>query len=284
MTTQSRAIFLMVSAIFCFSIADAAVKAVVPSVGVVLILWVRYTGQTLLVVLLVLPNIRQVARTRYPALHLLRSILLMCAGAFFFTGLSLIPLTESAALMAINPVLITLGAALFLGERLGLRRVIGISIGLLGAMLIIRPGSEVFTFAAAFPLAAAACYSAYVLLTRRVGVEEDAWTSLFYTGMVGTVVLSLAVPFAWQTPDLSDLAGMIVVAMAGTLGHLALIRAFSHGEAVMLAPYSYVGLAFAAIWGVLFFSEIPDFWTIIGSLVIAGAGIYVWYRETYKRG
>ena len=282
MTAQSRAILLMIGAILCFSIMDAAVKAVAPIVGVLPTLWARYAGQMLLVFLLVLPHLKQVVRTRYPVLQFLRSILLMSATAFFFTGLSLIPLTEAAALMATNPVLITLGAALFLGERLGLRRIFGIAIALIGAIIIIRPGSEVFTMAGLFPLAAAACYSGYVLLTRRVGADEDVWTSLFYTGMVGTVALSLAVPFGWHSPSVSEFTLMTVVAFAGTLGQLALIRAFSHGEAAMLAPYSYTGLAFAALWGFLFFSEIPDFWTILGSLVIAGAGLYVWYRETYK--
>jgi drug/metabolite transporter (DMT)-like permease len=82
---------------------------------------------------------------------------------------------------------------------------------------------------------------------------------------------------------MSGLGLMAMIALAGTIGQLALIRAFSQGEAAMLAPYSYTGLAFAAFWGFLFFSEVPDFWTILGSLVIAGAGIYVWHRETYKK-
>ena len=284
MTLQSRAILLMISAIFCFSVMDAAVKALAPLVGVLPALWARYAGQMLLVFLLVLPRLRQVVQTRYPVLQFLRSILLMSATAFFFTGISLIPLTDAAALMSTNPVLITLGAAIFLGESLGMRRISGIAAALIGAMIIIRPGSDVFSPAALLPLAAAACYSGYALLTRRVGADEDVWTSLFYTGMVGTVLLSLAVPFQWQTPDAAGLGLMILVALAGTVGQLALIRAFSQGEAAMLAPYSYTGLAFAACWGFVFFSEIPDFWTIFGSLVIAVAGIYVWHRETYRRG
>jgi drug/metabolite transporter (DMT)-like permease len=283
MTLQNRAILLMIGAIFCFSIMDAAVKALAPSVGVLPALWARYTGQMLLVFLLVLPRLKQVVRARYPVLQFLRSILLMSATAFFFTGLSLIPLTDAAGLMATNPVLITLGAALFLGERLGVRRVSGILAALIGAMIIIRPGSDVFSPAALFPLAAAACYSGYALLTRRVGADEDVWTSLFYTGMVGTVLLSLAVPFQWQTPDMSGLLLMVAIALAGTVGQLALILAFSKGEAAMLAPYSYIGLAFAAFWGFVFFAEIPDFWTVFGSVVIAGAGLYVWHRETYTK-
>lgn len=283
MTLQSRAILLMICAIFCFSIMDISVKMLAPSVGVLPALWARYAGQMLLVFILVLPRIKSVVRTRYPALQFLRSILLMSATAFFFSSLSLMPLTSAAALMSINPIFITLGAALFLGETLGLRRITGIAVALVGAMIVIRPGSDVFSLTALLPLAAAACYSGYALLTRRVGADEDVWTSLFYTGLVGTIFLSVAVPFQWQSPDIPGLMLMILIALAGTLGQLALIRAFSQGEAAMLAPYSYSGLAFAAFWGFIFFVEIPDFWTIFGSLVIVGAGLYVWYRETYRK-
>lgn len=280
MTEQNRAILLMIAAIFCFSIMDATVKALAPNVGVLPALWARYAGQMLLVFVLVLPRLRTVVRTKYPKLQFLRSLLLMSATACFFTGLSLIPLSDAAALMSTNPVLITLGAAVFLGEKLGIRRIAGIVAAMIGALIIIRPGSDVFSAAALFPLGAAVCYSAYALLTRRVGADEDVWTSLFYTGFVGTVLLSILVPFQWQPPSATDAGLMVMVAIAGTTGQLALIQAFSKGEAAMLAPYSYTGLAFAAFWGVVFFAEIPDFWTIVGSLVIAAAGLYVWHRET----
>lgn len=282
MTEQNRAILLMIAAIFCFSIMDATVKALAPNVGVLPALWARYAGQMLLVFVLVLPRLRTVVRTKYPKLQFFRSLLLMSATACFFTGLSLIPLSDAAALMSTNPMLITLGAALFLGETLGVRRIAGIVAAMIGALIIIRPGSDVFSAAALFPLGAAVCYSAYALLTRRVGADEDVWTSLFYTGFVGTVLLSILVPFQWQTPSATDVGLMVIVTLAGTTGQLALIQAFTKGEAAMLAPYSYTGLAFAAFWGVIFFSEIPDFWTVVGSLVIAAAGLYVWHRETQQ--
>jgi drug/metabolite transporter (DMT)-like permease len=284
MTEQNRAILLMIAAIFCFSIMDATVKALAPNVGVLPALWARYAGQMLLVFVLVLPRLRTVVRTKYPKLQFFRSLLLMSATACFFTGLSLIPLSDAAALMSTNPMLITLGAALFLGEKLGVRRIAGIVAAMIGALIIIRPGSDVFSAAALFPLGAAVCYSAYALLTRRVGADEDVWTSLFYTGFVGTVLLSILVPFQWQTPSATDVGLMVIVTLAGTTGQLALIQAFTKGEAAMLAPYSYTGLAFAAFWGVIFFSEIPDFWTVVGSLVIAAAGLYVWHRETQQSG
>ena len=207
----------------------------------------------------------------------------MCATGFFFWGISLIALSDAAALMAVNPVLITLGAAIFLGEKLGIRRIGGIMAAMVGAAIIIRPGSDIFTPAALLPLAAAVSYSGYALLTRLVGNREDVWTSLFYTGLVGTIILTLAVPFAWQTPDGTALLLMLMTAGFGTAGQMMLIRALSIGEASMLAPYAYSGLIFATSLGIIFFAEWPDQWTLIGGLVIAAAGIYVWHRETYKR-
>ena len=279
---RNRAIAMMILGIFCFSLMDVGVKALAPKVGVLPALWARYSGQMLLVLILVAPRLKTVVRTKYPRLQFLRSLLLMCATGFFFTGISLIPLSDAAALMSVNPVLITLGAALFLGESLGKRRIIGIGVAMIGAMIVLQPGSSVFSLNALLPLAAAVCYSGYALLTRRVGPDEDVWTSLFYTGLVGTVILSLAVPFAWVTPDLTALGLMALMALFGTIGQLLIIRSFSTGEAAMLAPYAYTGLIFAAVWGAVLFKEWPDVWTITGALVIAAAGLYVWHRETYR--
>lgn len=278
----NRAIILMIFAVLCFSLMDASVKALSPRVGVMTALWARYAGQMVFVLILVLPRLHQVVRTRHPVLQFLRSLLLMGATGFFFLGLTLIPLTDAAALMSVNPVLITLGAALFLGESLGPRRIVGIAFALLGAAIIIRPGSSVFSLASFYPIAAAVCYSGYALLTRKVGASENVWTSLFYTGLVGTVLLSCIVPAYWQTPDATAWGLIFLVSGFGTLAQMLLIRAFSAGEAAVLAPYAYCGLAFAAIWGALFFGELPDFWTVVGALVIAGAGLYVWHRETHS--
>lgn len=282
-TIRNRAIVMMILAILCFSMMDATVKALAPGIGVLPALWARYTGQMLLVVLLVLPRLHSVARTRYPKTQVLRSILLMSATAFFFTGISRIPIADAAALMSVNPVFISFGAALFLGESLGPRRLFGIGAAMVGTLIVIRPGSAVFSPDALLPLAAAACYSAYALLTRKIGPDEDVWTSLFYTGLVGTILLSVAVTTAWQPPTALDWAMFGFMAVVATAGQLLLIRAFSLGEAAMLAPYAYAGIIFSAIWGAAFFGEWPGVWTICGALVIAGAGLYVWHRETSRR-
>lgn len=282
-STQNRAIILLITAVFCFSVMDASAKALSDHIGVLQAVWVRYAGQMAFVLCLVAPRLRSTARTAHLPAQLLRSILLAAATGFYFLGISLIPLADAAALMATNPVLITLGAALFLKEKLGKGRIIGIAIAMFGALLVLRPGSGLFATAALFPFLAAVCYSGYALLTRRLGPHEDPWTSLFYTGLVGTFVLSILVPFSWVAPNGPALALMAAIIAFGTFAQLCLIRAFSLGEAAMLAPYAYSGMVFAAITGLVFFGDVPDAQTLLGALVIAGAGLYVWSRETQNK-
>jgi len=202
---------------------------------------------------------------------------------FFFFSVANIGLTEATAIMNINPVIITLGAAVFLGEKIGLRRALGIGAALIGALIIIRPGSDVFSPFAVLPLIAAFAYSAYNITTRFVGRNEDPWTSLLYTALFGAVIMTIAVPFYWQPLDLTSALLMVMLAGFGTLSQLLLIRALAIGEAGMLAPFAYTGLIFATVWGVVFFNEYPDGWTVVGAAVIVAAGVYVWYRETFGK-
>ena len=282
LSPNARAILLMICAILFFSLMDATAKALSPRIGVMQALWTRYAGQTLVVLFLVARRMPAVLKTRYPKLQLMRSVFLMCATWFFFTGISHIGLAEATALMDINPVLITLGAALFLHERLGPRRLAGIAVSLIGALIVIRPGSDVFSPYAIYPLAAAVFYTGYALATRFVGKDEDVWTSMLYTALFGAIVLSALVLPNWQTPDLTALGLMACLVLFGTVSQLLLIRALSEGEAGLVAPFAYTGLIFATVWGLIFYGEVPDLWTIIGALVIVGAGTYVWHRETFR--
>ena len=203
----------------------------------------------------------------------------MGATMCFFWGISNIGLAEATAIMDISPVLITLGAVLFLGERIGIRRVFGIIGALIGALIVIRPGSDVFSVYALFPLGAAICYSRYNIITRFVGAREDPWTSLFYTALFGALVFSAIVPFYWQPLSIVSLTLMIVLSCLATLAQWLLIKALSLGEASLLAPVGYIALIFATLWGYLLFGDLPDQWTVIGAMVIVASGVYVWYRE-----
>jgi len=271
----------MLGAVFLFTVMDAIAKQLTREVGLIQTIWVRYTGQALLVFLIVLPRLREVAKSQYPKLQLLRSVVLMAATCLFFLSISKIGLAEATAIMDINPVLITLGACLFLGEKIGPRRILGIIASMIGALIIIRPGTDVFTIYAVLPLIAAVCYTTYNLTTRFVGNRESPWTSLLYSALFGAVVFSCIVPFFWQPVSLFAAALMVLLSFCGTFSQLFLIRALAIGEASLLAPFAYVGLIYATIWGLIFFGEFPDAWSIIGAIIIAISGFYVWYRDTF---
>ncbi len=280
MANQQKAILLMISAIACFAMMDALAKLLSMQVHPIQTIWARYVSQAVLVFLIVLPNIRRLGRTNYPKLQLARSVFLMLATSCFFFSISKIGLAEATAIMDVNPVLITLGAALFLGEKIGPRRIFGIAMSLIGALIIIRPGMGVFSVYAVLPLMAAVFYSGYNLFTRFVGKNESPWTSLFYSALFGAVFLSAIVPTYW-TPLSATAWGMIAgIGILAALAQWMLITSLTLGEASMLAPFAYTGLISATLWGALIFDEYPDKFTIIGAVLIVASGIYVWYRET----
>jgi drug/metabolite transporter (DMT)-like permease len=279
MNPKTVPILLMVGAIFCFASMDAVAKYLMQEIGAAQTIWARYTVQAVLVTIFIFPRINVYARTKYPKLQLSRSITLMMATTLFFFAISKLGLAEATALFNISPVLITLGAFLFLGEKIGPKRVIGIAVSLLGALVIIRPGSGVFTIYALFPIAAAVCYSGYSLATRFVGVDESPWTSLFYAALFGAFCYSIYIIFNWVPMTKNAIFLTAVIGLIGTIGHLMLIKSLSLGEASLVAPFSYSSLLFAAVWGAILFNSFPDFWTIFGSVIIVGAGVYVWARE-----
>ena len=283
MRTKTLPILLMIGAVFCFASMDATAKYLMKQIGPAQTIWARYTVQAILVTVLILPKINVYGRTKYPKLQFLRSVALMMATTLFFFAFSRLGLAEASAIFNISPVLITLGAFLFLREQIGPRRVIGILVSLLGALIIIRPGSGVFTIYAILPLGAAIFYSTYSLATRFVGTDESPWTSLFYSAIFGAICYSIYIVFHWNPMSNSALLLTIIIGLFGTAGHICLIRALTLGEASLVAPFIYTNLLFTTIWGVVLFGNFPDFWTIAGALIIVAAGIYVWARDRAVR-
>ena len=279
MKATSLPILLMIGAVFCFASMDATAKYLMKEIGPAQTIWARYTVQALIVTVLILPKINVYGRTNYPKLQFLRSVALMMATTLFFFAFSKLGLAEASAIFNISPVLITLGAFLFLREQIGPRRLIGIIVSLLGALIIIRPGTGVFSIYALLPLGAAIFYSTYSLATRFVGTDESPWTSLFYSAIFGAICYSIYIAFYWNPMSNNAILLTIIIGLFGTAGHICLIRALTLGEASLVAPFIYTNLLFTTTWGFVLFGNLPDFWTIVGALIIVAAGIYVWARD-----
>lgn len=276
---RTTAILLMVATIFCFSSMDAIAKSLALRHDTMQVVWARYTSQTVLAFIFLAPRLRTLLRTRFLWLQVLRSAFLFAATICFFFGITLIGLANASAVMAVNPLIITVLAVLVLGEKAGPRRFLAVGAGFVGALIIIGPGSAAFSPAALLPLMAAFCYASYAISTRFLGAEESPWTSFLYTALIGAIAASLIVPAYWTTPTPTDAALMLAIGAVGGLGHICLIRAFTLSEASAIAPIAYVGLIFATFWGIVLFGEYPDRSSVLGALVIVGAGLYVWQRE-----
>ena len=278
-TQVTRGVALMILAILLFTAMDATAKGLIERYPAPQVVWARFAGQLLIV--LVLLNVRtpRILQTRHPWLHMARSACQFGATGLFFVSLGHIGLAEATALTDINPVLITLGAAFFLGEKLGPRRIAGVLVALVGALIILRPGLGVFSPWALLPLGAAVCYTGNALLTRYIGPKEPVWTSLLHASIFGTALAALSLPFVWTPVSAPDLALFALVGCLGTGAQLCIIRSFSMTEASVVAPFAYLGIVFATGWGIVLYDQWPDRWTVIGALVIVIAGLYVWHRE-----
>lgn len=275
---QTTGILLLLAAILGFTMMDATAKHLTQSYHPAQVVWARFVGNLAIFALIFRGGTLALLRTRRPGLQFARALMQLGSVGLFFSALQVIGLAEATAIMDLNPVLITLGAALFLGEPIGPRRLAGIGVALIGALVIIRPGLGVFQPAALLPLAGAFTYAAGALLTRMARADSVA-TSVMWSAVVGTVLTSAAAPFFWQPVAPADLWAFGLLGVFGTLSQYLLVRAFATAEAGVLAPFGYTGLIWAGLWGWLLFGQLPDRFTVAGAVLIVAAGLYVWSRE-----
>ena len=279
LSPATQGIILMICAMIALASMDTTVKYLAARYEVMQLVWVRYTGQTLITLAFLLPRLRATLKTRFLHIQLFRSLILFGATICFFFSFSRIGLAEATAILQTSPLLITVAAYFFLGEGLGWRRIVGAAVGLVGALIIIRPGTDVFSPYALLALAAALGYTGYAVTTRFLSRVESIWTSCAYTSLLGCLFATAIVPFFWTPPALSDLPLMVLVGILAAIGQYLLIRSFFVAEAGTVAPFGYASLIFAAVYGMVLFDEFPDFWDYAGALVISASGIYVLHRE-----
>lgn len=272
-------LFILITSVM-FALLDTGVKYVGQFYPVLQIAWARYVFQ-MAVVPMVLGRLRprDILRTRRPGLQVVRSMLMVGATLSFFTALRYMPVAEASAIGMIAPLIVTALAIPMLGERVGPRRWLAVLLGLIGALIIIRPGFGTLSWAAILPVITAICYALYQITTRMLAEIDPPITTFFYSGAVGVVVLSLAVPFAWQSPTVGGWAMMIVLGLLAGVGHYCIILAMRRAPASVLAPFSFTQLVWVTILGYLVFGDFPDKFTLLGAVIVVGSSGYVFYRE-----
>lgn len=267
-------IALMIAAVACFATLDTTTKVVNATVPLLMALWFRYAFQAVLTTAVVVPlrGLRSL-RTAHPRFHLLRGLLLLTTSLLSFLSLQHLPVGEFTAIVAIVPLVVTLLAATRLGESVSRLRWLLVVGGFVGTLIIIRPGSAHFGWTVLFPLGVVVSNSWFQLLTSRLAKTEHPITMHFYTGWIGTLVASLALPFVWTSlPSWWLWAGLVLMGATAAGGHFLLILAYQRSTAATLTPFFYVQIGFAMLGSWLVFSHVPDGWSLAGMGMIAVCG------------
>jgi len=274
------AIIMIVVSTFLFSAMDAATKYLGGFMSVVLVLWSRYTIQAGIMAFVV-GKLRGRAgfRTAHPRFQFLRGLLLASISALAFYSMRRMPLAEFTAIIMLSPVLITAYSGWLMKESIGRLRWFLVWGGFIGTIIVIRPGSGLFGWIVFVPVVAMVVSSGYSLITSRLAVLENPYTTQFYSGVVGSLLLLPLMLL--ESGDMVAFIGkaevgkallLLLIGVLGTVGHLILVMAFSCAGASSLMPFTYAQIGFAALMSWLFFDHAPDFWAWMGMLMIAASG------------
>ena len=266
MTTQpgnaadhGRGILLMLATVTLFSFMDATAKWLSADIPVLQIVWARYV---LFLGLGLAPAVRvgtfALLRTRRLGLQLLRSAFLVGSTLCALTAYTHLPLADANAIGATAPLVVTILSALVLAEPVGIRRWSAVAVGFVGALVVVRPGIATVDWYALFPLGAACLYASYQIATRVLSTVDSGATTLFYSGAVGAVALSLAVPFVWVPPTPAQWGMLALVGVLGSAAHMCIIRALTLAPASLLQPFAYVQLPCMVALGFVVFGDFPD--------------------------
>lgn len=279
-----RGIAYLIATIFMFGLLEATAKYVTQSYPIPQVVWARLLFHTLLFLpFMLVMGFRTVLRTRRPVLQLIRSTLMASATVTMFTALTFIPLADANAIVYLSPVMVTALSVPLLGERVGIYRWSAIIVAFLGVLIIMRPGLGIIHWGASLALITALAYALFQIVTRSLHAIDSPVTTMFYTPLVGVVVMSAVTPFYWVTPTLGGWCLMGLMGIFGGLGHFCLIKALQYAEASTLQPYQYLHILWAGALGYVIFGDFPDFWTSTGAILVLGSGLFIFHREAVLR-
>ena len=269
-----RGVMLIMLAVFLFSSMDTLAKLALKSYPLQPLIWARYAVHLVFMLILFAPRMGlQLIKTKRVGLQTLRGLLLVGSTGFFYLSLQYLPLAEAAAISFVAPVIVTALSGPMLGERVTARHWLAVILGFAGVLVIIRPNGGLLTFAVVFPLSTAILFALYQIVTRKLAGRENPFTSLFYTALVGAVITSAILPFAWVPPTPTQAGLMIAIGCLGGFGHFLLIRAVELASPIALAPFVYTQLLWSTVLAFLVFHELPDAVSLLGMLVIVAAGL-----------
>jgi drug/metabolite transporter (DMT)-like permease len=278
-----RGIALILASTVFLGTSDATSKYLSATLPSIEIAWIRFLVFALIMIPAMVPGSQRFAlRTERPTLQVMRGVALLGSSLFFISGLRFLPIAEASATSFVAPLFVTALSIFFLGEKVGLRRWLATAIGLIGVMIILRPGTSAFHPAAFFPVVSALAWAGTLIMTRMMSGRERAMVTMAYSSIVGFAILCALVPFVWVTPSWHDIMLGVLVGVASTAGQGIVVLAFRYADASVLAPFSYIQLLWVSLLGFVIFGEVPDIWTVVGAAFVVASGLYTAHRERVR--
>jgi drug/metabolite transporter (DMT)-like permease len=279
-----RGIALILASTVFLGVSDVTAKYLSATLPSIEIAWIRFLVFALVMAPAMVPGSPLYAlRTERRGLQLMRGAALLSSSLLFITGLRFLPIAEASATGFVAPLFVTALSISFLGESVGLRRWLATAVGLIGVLIILRPGTSAFHPAVLFPIVSALAWACTLIMTRMMSGREHALTTMTYSSIAGICIVSVLVPFVWVAPSWHDILFGILIGVASTAGQWIVVLAFRYADASVLAPFSYTQLLWVSILGFAIFGEVPDVQTVIGAVFIVASGLYTAHRERIRR-
>ncbi len=275
-----RGVLFMCIACALFPIMNGIVKLLAATYEPQQIVWFRIVSHLVLVAAVFMPRMGLgLLRTRRIGTQFVSSVMMLLSTLFFFSAVKSIPVAEAISITFVAPLAVVLLAWPLLGERITWFRMAAVIVGFSGVLIVIRPGSEVFQWASLLLLGSAMCYAIYQILIRRLAGIDAPATSIFYSVLLGAVIMSMWVPLVWKMPtSWTDWALLCSLGVFGALGHYCVAKAMTYASANFVAPFNYTQMIGSVIVGYFMFAEVPDFYTWLGTAVVVGAGLMVGWQ------
>lgn len=277
-------IVMMLISMSCIGIVDALGKRIMGNLPQLEVVGLYFFIIWILSLLYAYANnvpVRVLVRTSAPFLQIMRGMMLVVSLSMLFIALKHLPLAEATVISFTSPLWVVAFSAPFLGERVGWRRWAAVGVGLIGAAIVMRPGTEIFQWLALLPLIGAMFFAGYTIITRMLAGRDRFETTLFYSFLVGsTVVISTAYLTDWQEPTFAEWIQLAGMGALGMVAHLTMLQSLQAADASLVAPFNYVRILWAVVLGYLWFGTTPGWPTVIGGAVIVASGLFVLWRET----
>jgi drug/metabolite transporter (DMT)-like permease len=277
-------IFYFAAGMFLFAAVDTLAKVLTESLHPIQVAWSRQLGLSFGILILLTVKGIVILKTDHFRLQVFRGCLAAASALMFIFAISVVPIADAVAVSFVAPFFVTILGALVLRESVGVRRWTAIAIGFFACLIIIRPGFSSFQPAVLLVVMAALAYAFRQIISRILSSSDFTITTVAYTGLTASFLLSIPLPLVWRTPvGSNEILLIVALATLAALAEISVIKALELTQAVVLAPVHYTLLIWGTGYGWMVFGQFPDKWTWFGSAIIFATGVYVVIREWTRK-